>query len=452
MNSILIIGAGPAGIYSAETLSDAGHDVSIINRDIIPGGLAEFGIYPSKLKMKGSFRNVFSNILERDNVHYYGNITVGERAPISWNDLQSLGFDAILVAVGAQGTKSLNLPGQDAPGVIHAKDLVYHYNGLPPFATRHFPIGNHACVVGIGNVALDIVHWLVSEKQIDTVTTVARRGPAEVKFTKKEIRTVAGAMDAESVRHEIRSAASIMASVGQNPTDAENEILRFADVPLESPSPTAFRMKFLRSPNAILTNDLGNVTGLRCSITRLIKKEGSSRIGVESTGDNEIIPCDTVIFAIGDQIDPHIGLPLNPNWNGEYATVPSPWDQFPDRPRYMVFDPDAQQPLWGVFVAGWARNASDGLVGKARQDAVSGCDEILAYLQQRLPQQPPIPHHDHNPLDSLISLIQSKSIPYTSWNDVKTIRNEESRRAAEAGTPLFRIGSNEEMLQICHPS
>ena len=49
---VIVVGAGPAGMALAKKLTDAGHDVVILNRDIKFGGLAEYGIFPSKLKPK----------------------------------------------------------------------------------------------------------------------------------------------------------------------------------------------------------------------------------------------------------------------------------------------------------------------------------------------------------------------------------------------------------------
>ena len=52
MATVFVIGAGPAGLFAAQKIAQAGHEVVIFNRDIKPGGLAEYGIYPVKDKMK----------------------------------------------------------------------------------------------------------------------------------------------------------------------------------------------------------------------------------------------------------------------------------------------------------------------------------------------------------------------------------------------------------------
>ncbi len=115
----------------------------------------------------------------------------------------AMGFGAIVVAVGAQGTKWLGLPGEHLRGVYHAKDVIYYYNGLPPFSDQRFDIGKRVALIGVGNVMADIAHWLVRELQVDEVVAVARRGPAEVKFTTQELTYVAANLDLAALDQEI---------------------------------------------------------------------------------------------------------------------------------------------------------------------------------------------------------------------------------------------------------
>jgi len=107
-----VIGAGPAGLYAAQELARHNVHVVIFNRDVKPGGLAEYGIYPDKFKMKDGLRNQFSQILSMGQIDYYGNIVIREDGDFRLNELRALGFQAILVTSGAQGTKWLGLPGK----------------------------------------------------------------------------------------------------------------------------------------------------------------------------------------------------------------------------------------------------------------------------------------------------------------------------------------------------
>ena len=63
---VAIVGAGPAGLFAAEKLAHLGHHVAIFNRDIKPGGMAEYGIFPDKLPLKNGLRKSFAQVLAMD--------------------------------------------------------------------------------------------------------------------------------------------------------------------------------------------------------------------------------------------------------------------------------------------------------------------------------------------------------------------------------------------------
>ena len=76
--SVAVVGAGPAGLYASKQLADEGIQVVLLNRDIKPGGLAEYGIYKDKHKMKAGLRKQFRRILDNPVITYFGNVTVGD--------------------------------------------------------------------------------------------------------------------------------------------------------------------------------------------------------------------------------------------------------------------------------------------------------------------------------------------------------------------------------------
>ncbi|MGB9586289.1 MAG: FAD-dependent oxidoreductase, partial [Anaerolineales bacterium] len=247
--SIAVIGAGPAGLYAARVLAEQGALVVLFNRDIKPGGLAEYGIYFDKVKMKEGLRKQFQQILDMPSVHYFGNLAVGREADISLDEIRAIGFDAVLVTAGAQGTKWLGIPGENIPkGVYHAKDIVYHYNKLPPFSQKEIYIGRRVAVVGVGNVMTDIARWLIRTKKVDEVIAVARRGPAEVKFDKKEMEYIIANLDLDALDEEIRRAKPIMLAIGQDPDEAKANILAALPKAVEPVSKTRFRFDFLAAP------------------------------------------------------------------------------------------------------------------------------------------------------------------------------------------------------------
>jgi ferredoxin/flavodoxin---NADP+ reductase len=436
---VAVVGAGPAGIYAAQTLANAGTEVLLFNRDIKPGGLAEYGIYHDKHKMKEGLRKQFREILATPNIHYFGNVVVGQQGDLTLDDLRGLGCQAILVTVGAQGTKWLGLPGEDLRGVYHAKDIVYHYNKLPPFSEQHYYIGQHVAIVGVGNVMMDIAHWLIRDVKVAEVVAVARRGPAEVKFSKKEILPVICHIDHDVLHAEIERVSPAMAAVEQDPAAAEQFILSAADKGIPPTSNTRFRFEFLASPSRMLGDNTGTICGLEVEDTKLVPANGDTK--ARGLGTKRVIEADTVIFCIGDRVDDSFGLPTE--WS-EFVKNPAP--RFPaDGNSYEAFDPASGQPIEDVFVAGWARKASDGLVGVARKDGTLGAQAVLKYLaaQWSLPAAE---------LDGRLAQLHVRlgllGKPVIAKSDWQRLETAEQAEALRLGMEAFKYASNDEMLAV----
>lgn len=432
--TVAVIGGGPAGLYAAQQLVKLGARVLLLNRDIKPGGLAEYGIYPDKFKMKDGLRAQFEKILALPQVDYLGNLTIGIDGALPLSELQAFGFDAVLVTVGAQGTKWLGLPGEQLRGVYHAKELVYHYNHLPPFSTEPFEIGKRAVIVGAGNVMMDVAHWLIRELKIETVTAVVRRGPAEIKFDKKEFETVGANVDLTALDAEIARCAPFMRAVGEDPDTARAEILAGLPHALPPVSSTRFLFQFLASPRELCGDTDGRVQSIEVQDNELAPAEGG--VQARGLGRTRELLCDTVIFAIGDAVDERFGLPVA---RGAFLINPAP--RFPvDGISYEVFDPETQRSPEGIFVAGWARQASTGLVGVARKDATNAANAIGAYLQTRSAA-------GGADVDALLREAQRRGVKVVTQGDLDKLAGAERAEARARGLPEFKYATNLEMLE-----
>lgn len=431
-----VIGAGPAGLFAARQLAVDGVRVVVLNRDIKPGGLAEYGIYFTKNAMKEGLRKQFRKILLEPNIDYFANITVGQDGDLTLDDLRAAGFQAIMVTVGAQGTKWLGLPGEDIPhGVYHAKDLVYHYNRLPPFSTRDFTIGRRVALVGAGNVMLDIARWVIREKKVDQVIAVVRRGPAEVKFDKKEMESVVANLDQAALDQEVGRVAHLMQSIGQDPAAATAYILSALPKAKEPVSDSRFLFDFLASPTRILGDANGQVCGLEVEENTLVLKDGDTK--ARGTGVRRVLDVDTVIFCIGDRVDDSFGLPVK--WN-EFVKNPTP--RYPvEGVSYEVFDPEAGKPVEDVFVAGWSREASSGLVGVARKDGENGARVALQYLQTLAPASDP-----EAVVGRFQQLLGKVHGPVVRKEHIQQLEAVEAAEAQKQGLEAFKFATNEEML------
>ncbi len=427
-----VIGAGPAGIYAARQLAADGIQVALINRDIKPGGLAEYGIYYDKFKMKEGLRKQFRQILAQPEIHYFGNVTIGQQGDLKLGDLRAMGFQAVMVTVGAQGTKWLGLPGEELSGVYHAKDLVYHYNKLPPFSTRPYRVRGRVALVGVGNVMMDIAHWAIHDLKVDEVIAVARRGPAEVKFTKKEMEYVISNLDVTALGEELQRCAANMSEVGQDVQAARDYILSALPKAMPRVSETRLRFDFLASPTRILGNAQGDVIGLEVEDTKLVLKGNDTKaVGL---GTRRVIGVDTVVFCIGDKVDESFGLPIQ--WN---AFVKNPNPAYPvDGISYEAFDPQTGKPIEGIFVAGWSREASSGLVGLARKDGENGARAMLQYLQTQKPA------NAQETLARLEQALAGKQVIHKE--EVARLEAAELAEANRLGVEEYKLRSNEEML------
>ena len=348
---VAIVGAGPAGLYAARKLAEGGARVVLFNRDIKPGGLAEYGIYPDKLKLKFGLRAQFQQILDLPTIDYYGNVTVCCGGNIVLEDLLESGFQAVLITTGAQGTKWLRLPGENLPGVYHAKNIIFHYNLLPPFSEKKYLLGKRVAVVGAGNVMMDVAHYLVRDRKVDEVIAVVRRGPGDVKFTRKEMETVARNLDLPAFESEFDRVVPIMQSAGQNPVASKAAFMDALPKALEPVSQTRFRFEFLVSPVRVLGDWMNGVNALKVEENTLVGVDGN--VKARGTGTTRQIEADTIIFAIGDTVDRDFCVPI---FNDAYMSAPQPC--FPvEGVSFEAYNPDTNQPIEHVFMAGWARQA-----------------------------------------------------------------------------------------------
>lgn len=432
---VAVVGAGPAGLFATRALAAAGCRVLLLNRDIKPGGLAEYGIFLDKYKMKGGLRRQFQKFLSDPRVTYLGHVPVGPDGPLTVTQLQNSGFDALVFAIGAQGTKYLGVEGERLPGVYHAKDLVYHYNRLPPFAEREFPMGRRVAIVGVGNVMVDVANYCAHYCDCDEIVAIARRGPFEKAYEDKEFEDIEDAFDLPLYRQELERIRLRLEAVGQNPDDLLKALVGKPE-PAE-PTRARLRFRFLASPKRVIAEG-GRVVALEVEETRLERK--GERINAVGTGEVSRIPCDTVVFAVGDRVDERFGLPYK---DGLYVTAPGA-EQAPAA-AYQVWDPEQGQPLAGIFVVGWARRASDGVVGRAKLDAETGIKHVLAWLEAR-PKRPAA--EAQRVLDAVSAALQKAGASPVTYTDVQKIEAEERARAALARVEELKFKSDDEMLAL----
>ena len=433
---VAVVGAGPAGIYGTRKLTEAGHRVVLINRDIKPGGLAEYGIFVEKEKMKTGLRKQFKKILADPKVFYLGHVEVGQNQPLSIKELQSMGFGAVVVTAGAQGTKKLGIEGEDTIGVYHAKDVVYHYNSLPPFSERTFEIGRRVAIIGMGNVMVDIANWLLNLKKIDQVVVVARRGPLEKAYDDSEFEYIEMYLDNADMKQEIDRISAQLSAVGQDVGAITQKFVKEGE-PLEGRRLT---FRYLCSPTKVVANDQGRVAALEAEENVMVLQDGKTV--AKGTGKTRRIDVDCVIYAIGDQVDASLGLPFS---RGAFVTNPEKLPGDPNPAAYQPYDPESKKALDGIFVAGWSRNASVGLVGVAKQDAERGMKVVNEYLANK---EGPSAGQMEETIEALMEKLKQKGAAVVTKADVELLEGAEQEAAKARKTWDFKYTSDAKMLEV----
>ena len=150
---VAIIGAGPAGLSCAYYLARMGYEnVTVFDRNPQPGGMLVMGIPSYRLDraaLKGEI-----DVLEKMGVHFQMNTEVGKDVTIE--ELRAQGYKGFYVAIGAQKSSKLNIPGEELQGVFGGVDFLREVNlGNKP------EVGKKCAVIGGGNVAMDVCRTAV---------------------------------------------------------------------------------------------------------------------------------------------------------------------------------------------------------------------------------------------------------------------------------------------------
>ena len=244
---IAVIGGGPAGLSCAYYLTVMGHKVTIFEQRHHLGGMLRYGI-PSYRLPRERLQAEIDWILS-------AGIDVELDHSVNGEGLARLRdeFDAVYLAIGAHSDKKLGLPGEEAPGVESAVKMLRAIGDdeLPDLS------GQRVCVIGGGNVAMDVARSAV-RCGAEKVSIVYRRRICDMTAQDAEI---AGAQ-AEGC-----------------------EVLE------------------LTAPLAIETGEDGRVSGLRVQ-PQIIGEPRRGRPAPRAAATPErVIPCERVFVAIGQDID-----------------------------------------------------------------------------------------------------------------------------------------------------
>jgi len=376
---VAVVGAGPAGFYAAGALlasEDPPVEVDLIDRLPTPWGLVRLGVAPDHPNIKAVSR-AFERIAVHPGFRFLGNVEVGR--DVTHAELADL-YGAVVYAFGAQTDRRLGIPGEDLPGSWPATAFVAWYNGHPDFQDLEFDLSHErAVVIGNGNVALDVARMLaltpdelrptdttdeaiaaINAAGVREIVVVGRRGPVQAAWTPVEVGELgelAGAdilVDPAELELDPASEAELEAAP---PTVKRNvEHLRSYAARAPEGKPRAIRLRFLRSPVAILGEE-------RVEAIELVRNElvdGRAK----PTEDRELIECGIVFRSVGYRGIPLPGVPFDEG----SCTVPN------DGGR--VRGPDGAV-VTGAYCAGWIKRGPTGVIGTNKKDATETVELLL---------------------------------------------------------------------------
>ena len=149
-----IIGSGPAGLSCAYFLAIEGYSPVVFEKDAIPGGMMTTGI-PS-FRLEKDVVNAEIDILKEMGVQFRCGVEVGKDVTIQL--LRDEGFKGFFVAIGLQYGGKLNVPGDDAEGVMPGVDYVKQVN-----MGAAAPLSGNVVVIGGGNIGADVARTAIRQ-------------------------------------------------------------------------------------------------------------------------------------------------------------------------------------------------------------------------------------------------------------------------------------------------
>jgi len=428
---VAVIGAGPAGYYTAEALTSGRDDVrvDIIDRLPTPYGLIRAGVAPDHQSIKNVSRR-YEATNTRDNVRFVGNLSLGR--DITLAELRSL-YDVVVLATGAAKDRPMGIEGEKLTGVIGSGPFVGWYNAHPDYTELNPDLRvATVAVIGNGNVAVDVARVLAKTAQemacsdlashaadrihgspIRDIYILGRRGPLEASFTPKELGELnrldncvalvdpgqlAPVTTDEDLSGALKKNMAILRDMAENAADAK---------------PVRLHLQFYRRPMVILGDDC--VCGLRLEETRV---EDGKCVG---TGNTEVLPAGLVVPCIG------------------YRTSPIP--DVPYNERFGRFENDEGLIEDGLYCVGWARRGPTGTIGTNKPDGAEIARRILDdVMASGRPGRA-----------GLEALVRERDLKIVTFQDWKKIEATEEAAACD-GAPRQKLTDVQEMVRIAEDS
>ena len=374
---IAIVGAGPAGYFTAQAFqkaqsNDYSFAIDMIERLPTPWGLVRSGVAPDHPKIK-TVSKVFEKIAKEPNFRLFANVELGK--DVLLKDLRDQ-YDVVVLATGASRGRKLGIPGEDLANSLSAADFVPWYNAHPDFVDVEVDLScDTAVVIGAGNVAMDVArilaidpaeldptdvadHALVKLRQsnIRTVIICGRRGPEHAAFTAPELRDLPKLENTDVFidSKQIKDAIKRISELDEIEKDLKNNIeaMRLIAEQQKKGLARKLEIKFLSAPVEIKGN--GKVKEI---VFKVNKVEGGK---IVATKDTFLIKTGLVVKAIGYDSIEYPGITIE---SGRISNI-------------------AGHVEHNVYTVGWAKRGPTGVIGTNKSDSNDVVDLVIESLKE----------------------------------------------------------------------
>lgn len=280
---VAVIGSGPAGMSAAHDLALLGYQVTIFEAAAVPGGMMHLGIPEYRLPrdvLQAQIREILDLGPELKL-----NMRLGK--DFSLEDLRRQGYKAVLMAFGLHRSRDLNLPGNELDGVVKGIDFLLNVN-----LGYRFEVGKRVVVIGGGNVAIDVARSAMREQQkLAAESTLPNELTSpEMDVAMKEFMDVSRA----ALRMGAREVSLVCLESRAEMPASEEEI--------DEGLLEGMKLQPSLGPKQFVGAN-GKLTGLEVVQCLSVFDENRRFSPKFAPGTETIIPCDTVILAIGQSSD-----------------------------------------------------------------------------------------------------------------------------------------------------
>ncbi|MDQ1627553.1 MAG: ferredoxin/flavodoxin---NADP+ reductase [Actinomycetota bacterium] len=442
MLRVAVVGCGPGGVYSVGALVQHGDvAVDVLDRVPSPFGLVRYGVAPDHPKIQ-SISGALEKVLEHPAVRFLGNVEVGTHLRL--DDLHRH-YDGLIFANGASLDRRLSIPGEDLPGSTSATDFVSWYSGHPDTPAGRFSLdARRVAVIGMGNVALDVTRILAKShdelrttdlpdhvlqalavSRVEDIHLIGRRGPAQARFTTKELRELGELAHADVLLdpHDLDMDEATAQRVADDAALRRNiDVLREWSTRSPGGRERRVHVRFMLRPVEILGDT--HVTGLRLERTRLDANGNAVGTGEQSTLDTQL-----VLRSVGYRGLALAGMPF------DTAT-----GVIPNVGGRVLRDGGVAM---GEYVAGWIKRGPTGVIGTNKHDA----NETVAALLADAPTLPRAPVRDP---DAVLRLLHDRGVDVVTWEGWRAIQRTEARLGQAQGRARAKLADRESLLRAAN--